>query len=492
MAALLDKKSPHKLSEAWEGDVLERKEVAKYLTPVIASTNKPFVISISSGFGTGKTFFIKNWHKQLNDEGYKAVYFNAWETDYADDALIAFISAIRKQLVSDDAAGEESTTSKLETLVKKGGSYLTRKTIPIILKGLARKAIGEEAIEELVDLPDAVDEELVALSGQIAEKCLESFEEVSDSINGFKDYLAEFVTELTQDEDEEGKKKLIIFVDELDRCRPTYAIELLECIKHLFNVERVVFVLAIDETQLSAAVASVYGTKLDGESYLRKFIDWQLKLPKPSGIPFAKSLFDSHELSELTKLNQPSDFFYNGKKGLIEGFGYFSQIYHLSLREQAQCFTDINLIIRSMPQNETLWSYLTGLVAVLRVKRPEKLKQCLSGESPINEFLNEMDKLINETEHKRIFNADWERYKQKIHAYFLNNEAAALLSSELEKLQTQQDPSSEGKPTRNDVNRRRYIEIVLGYYREIPTWDEPLSLAHIVNQRFEFASRLTQ
>jgi hypothetical protein len=74
---------------------------------------------------------------------------------------------------------------------------------------------------------------------------------------------------------------MFIFIDELDRCRPTYSIAMLERIKHLFDVDGVVFVLATDATQLSHSIKAVYGSEFDSKRYLQRFFSRTYKLPTP-------------------------------------------------------------------------------------------------------------------------------------------------------------------------------------------------------------------
>ena len=88
------------------------------------------------------------------------------------------------------------------------------------------------------------------------------------NIISFKNSLANFIEKSTED------KPVVFIIDELDRCRPNYAVEVLEQIKHLFSVPKIVFVLSIDKEQLGHAVRGVYGSeKLNADEYLRRFID---------------------------------------------------------------------------------------------------------------------------------------------------------------------------------------------------------------------------
>ncbi len=116
----LRKKTPlTDYSTPWESDVFDRKEVAIYLTSAISSICQPFVISLSSGYGTGKTFFIRNWESHLKQDGYHCVYFNAWEEDYTNDPFIAFMSTLKKQL-----SGEgKKTEKKIITTLREGSAF---------------------------------------------------------------------------------------------------------------------------------------------------------------------------------------------------------------------------------------------------------------------------------------------------------------------------------------------------------------------------------
>ena len=78
----------------------------------------------------------------------------------------------------------------------------------------------------------------------------------------------------------EDAEKLVIFIDELDRCRPTFAIEMLEGVKHYFDDDRIIFVLSVNKSQLIHTISRYYGDDFDGNLYLNKFFDINIQLPK--------------------------------------------------------------------------------------------------------------------------------------------------------------------------------------------------------------------
>src|SRR5690606_34703090 len=99
-------------------------------------------------------------------------------------------------------------------------------------------------------------------------------------------------------------KPIVFIIDELDRCRPDYAVSVLENIKHLFSVKGIVFVLSIDKEQLGHAVCGVYGSeKMDSNEYLRRFIDVEYSLPAPELKNYLAYLMEVHKLNEFFLLS---------------------------------------------------------------------------------------------------------------------------------------------------------------------------------------------
>ena len=79
-------------------------------------------------------------------------------------------------------------------------------------------------------------------------------------------------------------------IDELDRCRPSYAVELLEIAKHLFSVDRIVFVLAVNRSELVHSIKALYGSEFDAQGYLGRFFDVDIRLPEPEREEFLEAL----------------------------------------------------------------------------------------------------------------------------------------------------------------------------------------------------------
>ncbi|MEB3900962.1 KAP family NTPase [Pseudomonas putida] len=250
--------------DIWSDDQMGRKPSAEFLTTYLIKNPHVKVLNINSPWGAGKSFFISRWAKMLSEK-HVCVNFNAWETDYATEPLVALITCMEAQL-ADPVSIESNALAK--SVIDKS-SMLVKKAAPLIVKGLVKKFSGVELDELLVSgAEDTVDSVVGAL--------IEDQARTKDNVADFK---SEVQRRLGQAAENRGlKAPAFIFIDELDRCRPTYAIELLERIKHFFELEDCRFVIASDSVQLAHAIRSVYGAGFASERYLNRFFDAEFNL----------------------------------------------------------------------------------------------------------------------------------------------------------------------------------------------------------------------
>lgn len=245
-------------NDPWASSAFQLSDTGERLTNLVKQAEGPAVISLTAPWGTGKTSFLDMWSTSLRLEGAKVVKFSAWEVDYTHDALVALIQELSGQLNDEDG-----DSSSLDQIKSKGGDLL-KHIAPLAVKVLT---------SGLVDIQGVGD-----LAGEIVEKKLADHENAKRSAEQFRASLYNYAKTIR----EEGNDfPLVVIVDELDRCRPSYAVELLESIKHFFNVDGVVFVIGVDIDQLGETIKGHYGQGYDGHRYLNKFFHLQLKLPEP-------------------------------------------------------------------------------------------------------------------------------------------------------------------------------------------------------------------
>jgi predicted KAP-like P-loop ATPase len=199
---------------------MDRKPSSEFLTNYLLANDHIKVLNVNSPWGAGKSFFLERWAQALSQD-HVCVTFNAWDSDYTTEPLVALISCIEQQVV--DPLSIEST--KLGKGVINVSSTLIKKAGPLILKGLVKKFSGVE-LDELIGngAGDAADDVIKTL-----------IEEQAETKGNVEEFKAEVISRLKSAAENQGKQApAFIFIDELDRCRPTYAIELLERIKHFF------------------------------------------------------------------------------------------------------------------------------------------------------------------------------------------------------------------------------------------------------------------
>lgn len=244
-------------------DRLCRSQYAYSLCNIInAYSDTGCVISINGEWGTGKTTFVKMWQKHLQSINYRTIYFNAWETDYVSDPLVALLGEL-KEIVGDN--------EKFRNIC----GHLGRISFAVG-KALFKHTTG-------IDVDGIADE----ISNQI-----DDYSKQKTTLEEFKRLLAEYVATAAEDQ----PVPVIFIIDELDRCNPHFAVKVLERVKHLFDIPNIIFVLPISKKQLEYSIQGFYGSdKIDAANYLRRFIDLEFELPKPDHEQFFMFLYDHHK-----------------------------------------------------------------------------------------------------------------------------------------------------------------------------------------------------
>lgn len=385
-------------------DQLGRKAVAKYLTDYLTgkffvstsiTRNSSFVLNINSQWGVGKTYFLTEWAKQLRQDGHVVIVFDAWKNDFTAEPLLGFMAEIELQLrsqLSTKAVVEKSVTN----LVKKSKG-LIKVAAPTVGLALLKALVGLDLRNiNLEDIADgiAADEVSEKLSEKIKDKLYEDTKNIKCAIADFKEGLAETIR-LVQGK--EGKKlPLFIFIDELDRCRPTFSIRLLEDIKHIFGVEGIYFVIATDSKQLAHSIKAVYGHDFESQTYLRRFFDQEYSLPDPDRFAYANYLFSQFGLREEKRFfTGLADRCHPPHEKSARLFAAFADFFKLTLRDQEQACAVLDAI-RLTSSNELHLAHLLFCI-MLRLTNPEAF-EALRLETPI--FSEFFKRIVNRVDRK--------------------------------------------------------------------------------------------
>jgi hypothetical protein len=321
-------------------DALQRGALAKPFTDLLLRLKGPLTVALSGEFGTGKTFFLSRCRQLLENQGASVVMLNAWETDFAAEPMAPLVTAITTGF-----AAVSKVPQKLMANIKKGAAFIASAAIPLSVKLITAGVLKMEDLSEGA-IADAAE--------KLAKEQFDRFFANKNAIHKLRDDLAAFARAVA----EKANGPLILLVDELDRCRPTYAIEFLEIVKHLFNVPGVVFVLGIDVRQLASSARAVFGQALDGDAYLRRFIDFECALPAPRVARY----FLTHGPSLIkttTGLDLPRD-----SQIILEGLGRLCEEARFSLRKANQFLTRLGILLALA--ESSLYPEVVALLAFVR------------------------------------------------------------------------------------------------------------------------------
>jgi hypothetical protein len=345
-------------------DELDRRKVVDFLTELIGNTGSPFVLAIDGPWGTGKSTLIRMLQAVLESKDYKCVDFNAWQVDYVTDPLVAMVSCL-VQLTLEDSVSSVSFIDGV-VAIRRLTSLLAKRSLLSAVKALTPGGI---------ELENEIKIAKSELRTDPLEDIVDAFLSETRLLSTFREELENAAKGLAE---AQGGKPLIFFIDELDRCRPTFAIELLERIKHLLNVKNMVFVLSVDKSQLEASIAAVYGGEVDASEYLRRFIDVEFGIPTPNNDKFVRSLVSRFKLDEIFDSHLVNTQY--DKANFIETFSKLATMFDLSLRAQERCMTRFRIVLDQIQPNQYMDPIIASFLIVLRLKRKDLFFQLNRGE----------------------------------------------------------------------------------------------------------------
>lgn len=255
-------------------DLLDREEFVENVIKIVnqlSEIKRGCCFAIEGGWGVGKTFVIEEIEERLkviqsegtNSDRYFVFHYNCWRHDYYEEPAVAIISAMLASIKEDEAL----LSKDIDNTVK-AGYKLAKEKIKEIAGLYIENKIGINLISLADEMKDNKDEM------EDVENEFDVMFNFSQTIEKVRKKLQEIATERT----------IVLFVDELDRCIPQYAIKVLERLHHIFyGLDNVVVIMAIDRKQLEHSVEEMFGVRkdessIDIEKYLKKFIDFSMVL----------------------------------------------------------------------------------------------------------------------------------------------------------------------------------------------------------------------
>ncbi|HHX2517164.1 TPA: KAP family P-loop NTPase fold protein [Neisseria subflava] len=266
-------------------DEFNRKPIAENIIRLLTSDIDLSPMVIDGGWGTGKTEFCQKLIRLIEQQqlNYQPVYIDAFRSDHSGEPLLALLAEIIKACTPEDTDGQPSEKRKnitrnfskvakfgIKTALNAGFRYLFKQGMDELVDEFRQDGSNEQEVKNAAETVTNVAAKITDYTiDETVEALLKEQIEAEKNLETLKDYLKGLA----------ANKPIILFIDELDRCRPDYAVDMLEVIKHVFDVENVKVVLVTNTKQLRAAINHRYGAEVDAQKYLDKFLKYSFALP---------------------------------------------------------------------------------------------------------------------------------------------------------------------------------------------------------------------
>ena len=335
--------------DPFQNDLLDRKESVEVLTNLIGSIEGPCVLGVDAAWGNGKTTFLGMLYQHLANEEFPVATFNAWTSDYSSDPFVAISTELT------DAIRAHMDGSSKEML--DNAEKLTKDVLKHVVPGLARSLFAQVPVVGQI-AADMLDSAFASY----ADARLSAYNDAKSAVEAFQDSLGEMARAVSEARE---NRPLVLLIDELDRCRPSYAVELLEVAKHLFSVDGIVFVLAVNRGELAHSVQAVYGGGFDALGYLDRFFDVDYRLPEPDRSGFIEASIRSVGIPGYVQRTRDRDRA-TEIPTIQTIFGNFFGGASISLRSAARTIHHLGLVYAALADDRKMLADASAVLLILR------------------------------------------------------------------------------------------------------------------------------
>lgn len=398
-----------------ESDIFNRKPLFEQMKRLILNaTDSNLVFALDDIWGSGKTSFVKMLQSELklkHGNDVDVIYFDSFENDYQSDPFISISSELYALLDSKGAGVEAIANTILKTATKIGARVFTG-GMKIAVGALTAGVVNGEVVDKTTELfSDSISGEIESF----VENKIKSMEQEKKAIVDFKLALEKIYNDT-------GRKTLII-IDELDRARPDYSLELLEKIKHLFSVKGLVFLLVMNREQFEKGIAYRYGD-INTNLYLNKFIHYWFTLPKVNIHDLShERRYGNTTVTEYTQrlLKKNNSLGISSNGAFVKLISFLIEANGCSLREAERCISTMLVAdnhARISRNDDIYYMAALALVCFLKVVHPSILVKILRKESNPDDLLKALkvsdNDIINHTETRLL--------RDILDYYYLNKE----------------------------------------------------------------------
>ncbi|MDG7057163.1 MAG: KAP family NTPase [Wolbachia endosymbiont of Penenirmus auritus] len=382
--------SPSK-AVAWENDLLDYKQFSGKFSTMVKAIDQSFtMISLEGYNGWGKTFFLKEWVKELKQQNEIAAYYSAWDINALDQPLPSFLNFLFEDLF----ASYEVKRSVIQQFKNINQELFSLNTLG--------KLISKSPLAMLSVLLEATKEADKKDIGAVLRE-LNILQRREENIKDFRTQLVKVVSRIRED------KNIYIVVDNLDICRPKFIVDFLESIKYMLDIEGLVFIISVsrDKSNVYKAISTVLGSNFD----LKFFTDLSLYLPKQPIEKFTKALFQNIKLPKKSK------------GSIIDSFIFYAESFSLSLETIKYCVKKIELYLLNYTKEELPTSNLFSFLVILQSINIDTYEELGSShQKALEKIENEYKSLILARTNGQ---EEWERLKVSLNVAFADEKSKA-------------------------------------------------------------------
>ena len=339
----------------WSDDLLNRKEVATRLVELLQGQRGSLRVSVEGGWGSGKTFFLKRLHSTLKDRGCRVCYVDVSQSDFTRPHLTTLLNSVRPWLDS-DMGFLSRAWHRLWRILKRPQSAQTTLGLNFGLLTVQHE-FGYNFDED---------------------------RRLQETLRAFKSQLAQ----VAQRALEESGLPTLIILDELDRCRPGYALDVLQAVKHLFDVPGVTLIFGVNRSELVESLKLACGN-VDVATYLQKFFDVSFSLPQAGLREYAKAALQKYDVETAfgiddkgTDWSQATDRArqdYGDWRVIPDYLPMLCEYWQLSLREIDLVARLATLYAANMPRDSGIYQWSFLLILALKLRHPNEYRELQNG-----------------------------------------------------------------------------------------------------------------
>ncbi|MCD8523812.1 MAG: KAP family NTPase [Saccharospirillaceae bacterium] len=363
-----------KPDEENQADRLNRGKYAEFLTNYLSGyTDDSYVMNLNAEWGAGKTWFLKRWQQTIQSH-HPTVYIDAWQNDFSDDPLLTVISGVFDAL--EGLCVNANATEYKKNALRKSGQFF---------KAFAKGVVQHQMEKHLGDGAELLRNGLDAVTDSAVNLVLQNYKQKLKLIEQFKEEIQNWLNLVSRES--EHKKPMFVFIDELDRCRPTYAIELLETVKHLFDIPGLVFVVATNTDQLQHSIKAVYGQEFDAQRYLDRFFNHSFTLKKADLHELIFVQKDFLRLSGILESTFDGSLYVHNGTWISEGLAVIAESFDFDLRTTLKWLSQLNACISGDKANRYVWPCLALMLAT-KIKSREAFVEIFENDINPNQIVD--------------------------------------------------------------------------------------------------------